>query len=188
MFRKIVAALLAIASPGAFAINMVSNPDFDTDTNGWALSGASRDFSFGSPDNGTLRLDALSVAAVAEGTQCVDIHKWSQTGIDFVLRYFPNATAGSHQFKLDVYNAASCGGTLLDTLYPNEGTAVPVSGNPASGWLEAGDYRYALPPGALSARVDVSTTGTASGNASYLIDHVQVGPLDVIFVDNFDAD
>jgi hypothetical protein len=170
---------------------MVYNPDFDSDTSGWTLlpqsgGGVYRDFSFGSPDNGTLRLDSFSNGAIAEASQCVDIHKWTLTGIDFVLRYFANASAGFHQFKLDIYDAAGCGGNVLDTLYPIEGAAVPVSGTPATGWLEAGDYGYALPPGALSARVDVNDAGTASGSASYFIDHVQVGPLDVIFVDDFE--
>ena len=64
---------------------------------------------------------------------------------------------------------------------------MPVSGTPDTGWLEAGFYGYALPSGATSARVDLATAGTASGNASYMIDHVQVGPIEVIFVDNFDG-
>jgi hypothetical protein len=194
MLCKIVAVLLAAASPGAFAINMVQNPDFDTDPSvEWSLapqSGGSvyRDCCFGSPDTGTLRLDAFADGAIAEASQCVDIHKWTLTGIDFALRYFANAASGSHQFKLDIFDATSCGGTLLDTLYPDEGAGVAVGGTPATGWIEAGDYAYTLPPGALSARVDVSATGTAAGNSSYFVDHVQVGPLDVIFVDDFDGD
>lgn len=187
--KLLVAALLLALSSGALAIDMVYNPDFDTNADGWTLlppSGAYRDFSFGSPDTGTLRLDALSNGATAEAWQCVDIHKWLLTGIDFALRYFPNAPSGFHQFKLDIYDAAGCSGNLLDTLYPIEGAAVPVSGTPATGWLEAGFYGYALPAGASSARVDVAVAGTAAGNASYMVDHVQVGPLDVIFVDDFD--
>ena len=186
--KLFVAALLLAMSSGASAIDMVYNPDFDTNADGWTLlppGGAYRDFSFGSPDTGTLRLDALSIGATAEATQCVDIHRWTQTGIDFALRYFPNAPQGFHEFKLDIYDAGGCGGNLLDTLYPIEGAAVPVSGTPATGWLEAGFYGYALPPGATSARVDFAVAGTVAGNASYMIDHVQVGPLDVIFVDDF---
>jgi hypothetical protein len=184
------AALLIAISPSAFAIDMVTNPDFATDTSGWTLvgAGAYRDCCFGSPDTGTLRLDAYSAGAVSDATQCVDIHKWTVTGIDFALRYFPNATSGDHLFKLEIYDTAGCTGALLDTIYPNEGTAVPVGGSPATGWLEAGDYGYALPVGALSALLDVSATGTVAGNASYFVDHVQVGPLDVIFVDDFDGD
>ena len=186
--KPLVVALLLAISSGASAIDMVYNPDFDTNADGWTLlppSGAYRDFSFGSPNTGTLRLDALSNGATAEATQCVDVHKWTQTGIDFALRYFPNAPWGFHQFKLDIYDAAGCSGTLLDTLLPNEAAAVPVGGTPSSGWLEAGQYGYALPPGTMSARIDLATAGTAAGSASYMIDHVQVGPLDVIFVDDF---
>jgi len=190
---QLLALLLIAVTPCAFGINMVQNPDFDADTGGWTLtpqSGGSayRDCCFGSPDTGTLRLDAFSDGAIGEASQCVDIHKWTLTGIDFALRYFPNAPFGFHQFKLDIYDAAGCGGNLLDTLYPNEGAAVAVGGTPATGWLEAGDYGYALPVGAMSARLDVSAAGTAAGSASYFVDHVQVGPLDVIFVDDFDGD
>jgi hypothetical protein len=189
--RQMFAVALIAASPGAFAINMVQNPDFDADTTPWTLapqSGGSvyRDCCFGSPDTGTLRLDAFSDGAIAEASQCVDIHKW--VTIDFALRYFANASSGFHQFKLDIYDAPGCSGNNLGTLYPDEGAAAAVPGAPASGWFEAGDYGYVLPAGAVSALVDVSAAGTASGNASYFVDHVQVGPLDVIFVDDFDGD
>lgn len=190
VYRKIFAILILVSSPGAFAIDVVSNPDFDSDTNGWTLLSAGgsayRDCCFGSPTTGTLRLDANFNGATAEARQCVDLHKWTQTGLDFALRYFPNSPWGFHEFKLEIYDAAGCGGNLLDTLYPIEGAAVPVSGTPDTGWLEAGFYNYALPAGALSARLDFGVAGTAAGNASYLIDHVQVGPLDVIFADDFE--
>jgi hypothetical protein len=189
MLRKLVAVLFFAASSGAFAIDLVNNPEFDADISGWTPlpqngGGVYRDCCFGSPNDGTLRLDAFSDGAVAEATQCVDIHKWLT--IDFALRYFPNATSGSHQFKLDIYDTAGCTGTVLDTLYPDEGAAVPVTGNPSTGWLEAGYYGYTLKSGSMSALIDVSATGTAAGNASYFVDHVQVGPLDVIFADDYE--
>jgi hypothetical protein len=185
--RTAIAAILFTASPGAFAINLVYNADFDIDLSGWTTSGSAyRDFSFGSPDTGTLRLDALSNGATAVAGQCVDIHKWLT--IDFALRYLVNVSGGFHQFKLDIYDAPGCTGTTLDTLYPNEGSAVAMAGTPDPGWLEAGDYGVALKPGSMSARVDLSTAGTSGGNAGYMVDHVQVGPLEVIFVDGFDAD
>ena len=189
--KSLLASLLLGASPGAFAINLTYNPDFDTNLDGWTLlpqsgGGVYRDFSFGSPDTGTLRLDALSNGAIAEIRQCVDIHKWLT--IDFALRYFANVTGGFHEFKLDIYDAAGCTGNILDTLYPSEGGAVAVDGTPSTGWLEAGDYGYVLKPGAVTARIDLATAGTPAGNAGYLIDHVQVGPLDVVFVDNYDGD
>ena len=89
--RRTFAAMLLAASPGAFAINMVYNPDFDSNLDGWTLApqtggGVYRDFYFGSPIGGTLRLDATSDGAIAEAKQCVDIHKW--VTIDFALRYF----------------------------------------------------------------------------------------------------
>src|SRR5689334_12198529 len=97
--RIAVAAILIAASPGAFAINMVQNPDFDVDLSDWTVgAGGYRDFGCGSPDTGTLRLDALSNGATATAGQCVDIHKW--VTLDFALRYLVNVSGGFHQFKL----------------------------------------------------------------------------------------
>jgi len=50
MLRKAIALLLIAASPGAFALNLVSNPDFDHDLSGWTVSGgAYRESFFASP-------------------------------------------------------------------------------------------------------------------------------------------
>jgi hypothetical protein len=183
--RSWLAVLLLAASPGAFAINLVYNPDFDSNLDGWTPSGgAYRDSYFGSPVGGTLRLDALSFSATAEATQCVDVHRW--TSIDFALRYFANYVGGYHQFKLDIYDAPNCGGNILDTLYPIEAAAVAVGGNPATGWYEAGDYGFVLAPGSMSAHIDLGVAGTPTTISAYLVDHVQVGPLDVIFADGLE--
>jgi hypothetical protein len=187
MLRKFITALLIAASPGAIAINLVSNPDFDSNTDGWSLSvggGAYRDNYFGSPSAGTLRLDATSFTAIAEATQCVDVHSW--TTIDFALRYIASYAGGYHLFKLDIYDAPGCTGNVLDTLYPNQGAAVAVDGIPATGWYEAGDYEFVLTPGSMSARVDLGVAGTPTTISGYMIDHVQVGPLEEIFRDQFE--
>jgi len=187
--RFLVAALLLAASPGAFALNLVYNPDFDSNADGWTLStqtggGAYRDSYFGSPNGGALRLDATSFTAIAGATQCVDVHSW--TTIDFALRYFANYVGGYHQLKLDIYDAPGCTGNVLDTLYPNEGAAVAVDGIPATGWYEAGDYGFVLAPGSMSAQIDLGVAGTPTTISGYMIDHVQVGPLEEIFRDGFE--
>ena len=194
MLRKAIALLLIAASPGAFALNLVTNPDFDHDLSGWTVSGgAYRESFFGSPVGGTLRMDGTSNDVVDVATQCVDVHRW--TTIDFVLRYFVNAQYGSgtHVFSVDVYDAADCAGNKLtppSPIAPNEAAAVAISeGNPSSGWLEAGAYDVALPPGSTSALITLGiASGTAAnpGGASYMMDHIQVGPLDVIFADDFE--
>jgi len=188
--RFLVAALLLAASSGALALNLVANPDFDSNLDGWTTStqnggGAYRDCCFGSPDSGTLRLDATNFTAIAGATQCVDVHAW--TTIDFALRYFANYAGGYHQFKLDIYDAPDCTGNVLDTLYPNEAAAIAVDGVPAAGWYEAGDYGFVLAPGSMSAHIDLGVAGTPTTISGYMIDHVQVGPLEEIFRDNYEA-
>jgi hypothetical protein len=194
MLRKAIAVLLIAISPGAFAINLVANPDFDHDLSGWDVSGGPyRESFFGSPAGGTLRMDGYSYGVVEVATQCVDVHRW--TKIDFVLRYFVNLLYGSgtHMFSIDVYDAADCGGNKLtpSPISPNEAAAVAISdGNPSSGWLEAGAYDIALPPGSTSALITFGIdTGTAAnpGGAGYFMDHIQVGPLEEIFKDDFEA-
>jgi len=96
-------------------------------------------------------------------------------------------------FSVDVYDAADCAGNKLtppSPIAPNEAAAVAISeGNPSSGWLETGAYDVALPPGSTSALITLGiASGTAAnpGGASYMMDHIQVGPLDVIFADDFE--
>jgi len=194
ILRKAIAILLIAASPGVSALNLVFNPDFDHDLSGWTVGGgAYRESFFGSPVGGTLRMDGSSNDVVEVATQCVDVHRWPK--IDFALRYFVNAQYGSgtHVFSLDIYDAADCAGnklTPISPISPNEGAAVSISeGIPDSGWLEAGAYDVALPPGSTSALITLGiASGTAAnpGGASYMMDHIQVGPLEEIFKDDFE--
>jgi len=185
------AALLLAASSSASAYNVLKNSDFAAGTTGWNLSGTGGGFAgsesyFGSPAGGSLRLQSYAFNATAHADQCVDIHKWF--ALDFSLRKFNDGESGSgtHPFKLDVYDAADCGGNVLSTItLPDAGEA--VGGNPVTGWIEVSVLGTPLPSGAISAKVSLDTIAGASGVSYYLLDDVQVVPPDEIFPDSFEA-
>ncbi|HSC12641.1 MAG TPA: hypothetical protein VLC97_16845 [Rhodanobacteraceae bacterium] len=191
ILRHTSAALLLFAASNALAYNVLKNGDFAAGANGWNLSGSGGGFAgtesfFGSPAGGSLRLQSYTFNATAHADQCVDIHKWF--ALDFSLRQFNDGESGSgtHPFKLDVYDAADCGGNVLSTItLPNAGDA--VGGNPATGWVEVSVLGTPLPAGAVSAKVSLDTIAGASGVSYYLLDDVQVVPPDEIFPDGFEA-
>lgn len=182
---------LLVASPAASAYNVLKNGDFAAGTTGWNVSGTGGGFGgsesyFGSPAGGSLRLQSYTFNATAHADQCVDIHKWF--ALDFSLRKFNDGESGSgtHPFKLDVYDAADCGGNILSTItLPEAGDA--VGGNPATGWIEVSVLGTPLPSGAISAKVSLDTIAGPSGVSYYLLDDVQVVPPDEIFPDAFET-
>ncbi|HEX6833606.1 MAG TPA: hypothetical protein VF132_08735 [Rudaea sp.] len=194
MFARAIVAAVLLSASTLHATNAVQNPNFTGGISGWSASsvggGAYYESYFGSPVGGALRLDTNSFNATAQGTQCVDLHKFvtmNAIALDFSLRYAINGQSGTgtHQFKLEVYDQAGCAGNLLTTLVPDEAQAIAVDGIGA-GWKEAGQYGTAYPPGALSALVSVQTASGSAGVANFMIDDVYVGPLDVIFADDLE--
>ena len=188
---RLIAALLVVAAPDALAYNVLKNGDFSGGTAGWNLSSsgggaAGYESFFGTPAGGSLRLQSYNFGSTAHADQCVDIHKW--LALDFSLRKFNDGESGTgtHPFKVDVYDAADCGGTILSTItVPDAGDA--VDGSPATGWIEVATLGTPLPSGALSAKVNLDTIAGASGVSYYLLDDVQVVPPDEIFPDGFDG-
>jgi hypothetical protein len=194
MFARFLAvsALLLAASSSASAYNVLKNGAFTGGADGWNLppgiggGQAAYESYFGTPAGGSLRLQSYNFGAISHADQCVDIHKWF--ALDFSLRKFNNGESGSgtHPFKVDVYDAADCGGNVLSTItLPDAGIA--VGGNPATGWFEVSVLGTPLPVGAVSAKVNLDTIAGASGVSYYLIDDVQVVPPDEIFPDEFEA-
>jgi len=191
--RISLALALVAASPVTLALNLLQNGDMVGGTSGWNLSAsgggsAGSESFFGSPAGGSLRLQSYTFGAISHADQCVDVHKWIT--IDFALRKFVNGESGSgtHPFKLTFYDAADCGGNMLDSVaLPEAGIAMSGDGsNPASGWIEVALLGTVIPVGTISARVDLDAIAGASGVSYYLLDHVQVGPFDVIFPDDFE--
>ena len=133
-------AALLVASPAASAWNVLKNGAFTGGADGWNLSGtgggqAGYESYFGTPAGGPCGCSRTTSADSSHADQCVDIHKWF--ALDFSLRKFNNGESGSgtHPFKLDLYDAADCGGNVLSTItLPEAGDA--VDGNPATGWIE----------------------------------------------------
>jgi hypothetical protein len=195
MFARLLAAsiVLLAASPAASAYNALKNGAFSGGTNGWNLSStgggaAGYESFFGTPAGGSLRLQSYNYNSTSHADQCVDIHKWF--ALDFSLRKFNNGESGSgtHPFKLDIYDAADCGGNVLSTItLPDAGDPVVDGSNPVTGWIEVSVLGTPLPSGALSAKVSLDTIAGPSGVSYYLLDDVQVVPPDEIFPDSFEG-
>jgi hypothetical protein len=188
------AAIALLASPGvASAWNALKNGDFVGGVTPWnhsATNGGDSSWEsvFGSPGAGSLRLSSYAFTATSHADQCVDVHKWSV--IDFSVRQFDESPSGggTHTFKFDIYDAASCGGNLLSTVtMPVSGDAV-ADGNPATGWQETSVLGSPLPSGAVSVKVNLDVVAGAATVAYFLVDNVQVVPVDEIFPDDFDGD
>ena len=185
-----VAATTALPTPAA-AWNLLKNPDFIGGTAGWNLSTtnsgtAGYESFFGSPDNGSLRLQSYNFNDTAHADQCVDVSKWLD--IDFSARklYDGESGTGTHAFKLQIYDAAECGGNVLGTItLPEAGAS--VDGNPVGAWVEVSVLGTPLPSGALSAKVTLDTVAGSAGVSYYIVDDVQVVPPDEIFPDAFEA-
>ena len=189
---KLAAATLLLAvSSSASAYNVLKNGAFSGGSDGWNLSStgggqAGYESYFGTPAGGSLRLQSYNFGATSHADQCVDVQKWF--ALDFSLRKFNNGESGSgtHPFKLEVFDAADCGGNVLSTItLPDAGDA--VGGNPATGWIEVSVLGTPLPSGAISAKVSLDTIAGPSGVSYYLLDDVQVVPPDEIFPDAFEA-
>lgn len=187
---RIASLLAAFAAGGAHAIDLVQNGSFSPDLSGWtaAPSGGAtvqRDTYLGSPDSGSLRLNATGVAD-ALATQCVDVHAWLR--VDFVIRRIRNSEYGDgqHDFHADIYDADGCAGNKLDTITPPESGTL-VGGIGGITWTESGVYDTVLPVGARSALISLRTSSGPSSKSEYLLDDVRLGPLDVIFANAFEA-
>jgi hypothetical protein len=191
VLRFATAAVLLAGSLNASAYNALKNGDFNGSASSWNLSGtdggsASYETTSGSPAGGSLRLEAFGANQTAHADQCVDISRWFV--IDFSVRKFVDAEGGggTHPFKVETFDAASCTGNVLSTItLPESGT--PEGGDPASGWIEVSTLGTPLPSGAISAKVSLDAIAGASGYSYYLMDHVLLVPPDEIFPDDFEG-
>ena len=195
--RALVSVAVAVATattalpPHAAAWNLLKNPDFLGGTSGWNLSAtntgtAGYESFFGSPANGSLRLQSYAANDSAHADQCVDVSKW--LAVDFSVRklYDGESGTGTHAFKLQIYDGADCGGNVLGTIaLPESGAA--VDGNPVGAWVEVSVPGTPLPSGALSAKVTLDTIAGPAGVSYYIIDDVRVVPPDEIFPNAFET-
>jgi hypothetical protein len=188
--RIISLAFLLLAMPAAQSYNVLKNGDFSGSIANWNTSASGGGFVgyesvAGSPAGGSLRLESFGDNESSHADQCVDIHKWF--ALDFSLRKFTEAEGGTgtHPFRLDVYDAANCGGNILSTI------TLPEAGDPfdcsPTCWIEVSVLGTPLPSGAQSAKVNLDAIAGPSGYSYYLIDEVQVVPPDEIFPDDFEG-
>jgi hypothetical protein len=157
------AGLLWVYATSTAAANLVTNPDFDSNLNGWTV------VSSGTPtftlDNSTGDPAAPSAHIVADAagadvySDCIVID--SSQNVDFTINY----KAASVDIVLVLpFNNASC--SPPEPVPVQEITLVP------NNWTGASDLNFALPLGTQSVQIELQLFGSSDIN----FDHVQFGP------------
>ena len=173
--RKVLSALFAVAAaPGAFAANLVPNPDFDDGlahwTNQYGNGNVTINGSDGSPATPSLSITAFG-PIVRMRSDCMAISAISPGVVDLYARA-RLVTSGYAQAFVNFYSSADCStGYITD---PNV-----VEWRPADSgteWREKSLVNYPVPAGAVAAQVFLradSTGGNPEGTA--LFDRIRFG-------------
>ena len=185
--RILFALALLAAAQGLPAQDLISNGDFTGGIAGWSFSttgaGVAQYESFlGSPGGGSLRMQVYGIGSV-HAEQCVDVSQLAS--VDVTVRKFKNAESGSgtHTFKLVLHDAPLCAGGEVQTI------ALPETGDDLGGWIRTSAFSVPLVDAAQSALLSFDTVSSDAGSVSYyLMDHAEVGSLDGVFRDSFEAD
>lgn len=174
--RKVVSALFAVAAaPGAFAANLVPNPDIDEGLAHWTPQYANTTVAVentdGSPAAPSLRLSAFG-PIVRMMSDCMDISSFSPRVIDLYVRAKLITSSYAHAF-VNFYTASDCsGGYIIDQNVVEWRPA--DSGNE---WQERTLVNYPVPAGAVAAqiflRADYAAITGTEGKA--LFDHIRFG-------------
>jgi hypothetical protein len=159
--------LLATYCGGAIAENLVPNPDFDTNLDGWTIvlpSDTTLDNSTGSPAAPSMRMIAVDGTPAATAyTDCLEIDTSSNVDLIVDIR----SVTGTARASATAYSGAGCLGPI--------GPAGEVSGGDplVDGWERGAAIDYALPPGTVGVRVFLSVNGDL---AEANFDRVRFGP------------
>ncbi len=173
MTRLWIALFVALAaSAPARAVNLLVNPDFDSDLSGWTEAGAwSADDFAGDPGSGSLRLlDSLASNTVL-ARQCVSP---ATTGERFnasaQARVAPGQSAGAVRFAVVFWDTIDCSAPSdTDAVGYNQSASAPATGT----WVDLGLFDLAAP--ALTQAVElqlVISTGSGGGSLEGYYDHV----------------
>jgi len=164
--------LLAATGVTAVAQNYVANPNFDSDLSVWSsLQNATWDSADGSPAAGSMDL-ASTANSVAQGAQCVPIPQPPPANVDFYARMYvktPGNFAAIFAVASDLANCSTSNGTVINL---NPAVSTPVSGNPASGWVEISATNQPLPNTTQAVVINLQVS---AGPQEVVFDHVFFG-------------
>jgi hypothetical protein len=168
--RVILIGAGGFATTSAFAANLVENPNFDTNLDGWTITDGdgsiALDTSTGSPAAPSIHVKADgSDASTSVSSSCMAV---DDSG-DFDLYVDVNGTTGSAIASIAAFSDADCT-TALDT---TDGDALPAAGS----WSTYSMTGVTLPDGTQSARVVLTaTSGSTTDDGDVNFDHVAFGP------------
>ena len=161
----------AISSGSALAANLIVNPDFTHDTDGWSLVGdgmLSLDSTIGTLVAPSMRVGiAPGSGAATAATGCMPIEA---AAIDFSVA--AHLTDGTAVGAVVLYEDTDCTHELDRVTTP---TAVPSDFSP---WYTVGFHGFPVPDDTHAARAELTVDG-ASEAAHF--DRVAFGPTDTVF-------
>jgi hypothetical protein len=172
--RKVLSALFAIAAaPGAYAANLVLNPDFDEGLAHWTNQYANGSVVINSGD-GSPATPSLSITAFGPIVRMVsDCMALPAGPVDLYVRARLITSGYAHAF-VNFYSAADCSGT---SYISDQNVVEWRPADSGTEWAERSLLNYPAPAGAVAAQVYLRadrTGGNADGTA--LFDRLRFGP------------
>lgn len=161
------AATLAL-SANAWAANLVTNPDFDTDTNGWsAMAGGSiaLETSDGSPGAPSLQITTAGGSVARADSACITVTGGQNYDLTFNQKS-NDVAAGSVTY----YSDSAC------TQYVSFSNPASFAASLSNGWSHETLNNFTIPTGVGSVQVEISVSAGGASTATALVDHVRFGP------------
>jgi len=169
-FRVLLFGASGLVALPAAAVNLVQNPDFDTDLEGWTVTDGdgtlSLDDTTGAPAAPSMRINADGTATdTSASSSCMPVD--DSNNVDLYVNI--NGTAGFAIATIATFSDADCTTAL---------GAIASEAFPATGeWATYSMSDVTLPDGAQSARVVLTASmGASTDHGDAHFDHVAFGP------------
>jgi hypothetical protein len=162
LISSVATAALAAAAPAA---NLVQNPDFNTDTNGWtpgsSIASFTLDGTTGSPAAPSAHAVSTQTSGVVSGCMAI-----SAQSVDIRANIKLNSGSGPLSGEAYAYSDTTC-----TTYVGGVGYTIFAIVFPGSGWVNRGST-WNLPANTQSVLVNFRLEGASDAQ----FDHVQFGP------------
>lgn len=189
MRNRVVSALLVVLALPAAADNLLTNPDFNTNTNGWTFVGTGTVGVDPGDANGSSTSNSAGITHTGPGGtpavfsgigQCVPVSVSKKYTVAFAsVASGQNPSAGSPGARVEFFGGGGCSGTrngveVVTTSFTATFTTTVATSLPTT---------FSLPAGTVSARVSFGLFKTAaSGSLAATFDALHFGETDLASV------
>lgn len=189
MRREAVALVSFLCSATLFAQNVIPNPDFETDIDGWSLlqvTSTGWSATEGDPDAGSLEITNVGgFDGYSWGRTCVAVSELTQYAFSYNLKKDGNSVQYPNLISwIDWYDLPNCVGSgSIHALYE----FVPFSSVAADVWETRDRGTTMSMAGAVSAMVVIGMDHPSAGLATLYFDHVILASDPTLFLDGFET-